>query len=135
MTQRRKLTHNGTDLFVESGFAGPLYNLPNQIGSERDVYDNRFNSSNAELQTYWDQLYKEINRCNAAITRKDKVVGMDPTKLNDMVAQTKFLRALSYFFAVQQWGDIPMPLTESLRSNLEAKNQVLKMFIRKLLLI
>ena len=126
MTQRRKLTHNGTDLFVESGFAGPLYNLSNQIGPERDVYDNRFNSSNGELQSYWDQLYKEINRCNAAVTRKDKVVGMEITKLNNMVAQAKFLRALSYFFAVQQWGDIPMPLTESLGSNLEAKKSSAK---------
>lgn len=126
MTQRRKLTHNGTDLFAESGFAGPLYNLPNQIGSERDVYDIRFNSSNGELQTYWDQLYKEINRCNAAVTRKDKVIGMEVTKLNNMVAQAKFLRALSYFFAVQQWGDIPMPLTESLGGSLEAKKSSAK---------
>ncbi|NQW75675.1 MAG: RagB/SusD family nutrient uptake outer membrane protein [Cytophagales bacterium] len=126
MTQRRKLTHNGTDLFVEAGYGGPLYNLPNQIGPERDVYDIRFNSSNGELQTYWDQLYKEINRCNAAVTRKDKVVGMEATKLTNMVAQAKFLRAISYFFAVQQWGDIPMPLTESLGGSLEAKKSSAK---------
>jgi starch-binding outer membrane protein, SusD/RagB family len=131
MTQRRKLTHNGTDLFVEAGFAGPFYNLTNQIGSERDVYDIRFNSSNSELQTYWDQLYKEINRCNAAITRKDKVVGMDPAKLNDMVAQTKFLRALSYFFAVQQWGDIPMPLTESLGTKGAAQFLLAKVYLTR----
>ena len=28
------------------------------------------------------------------------------------VAEVKFLRSLSYFYLVQQWGDIPMPLEE-----------------------
>ena len=73
------------------------------------------------MQSYWDQLYREINRCNAAITREKSIVGGDATVIANLVGQAKFLRALSYFWAVQQWGDIPMPLTESLTGSLEAK--------------
>ncbi|MEZ4902136.1 MAG: RagB/SusD family nutrient uptake outer membrane protein [Spirosomataceae bacterium] len=31
------------------------------------------------------------------------------------------MRALSYFYLVQQWGDVPMPLTETLSPSKEAK--------------
>ena len=126
MTQRRKLTHNGTDIFTENGAYGVFYNLPNQLGAQRDVYDTRLNSTDGELQTYWDQLYKEINRCNAAVSREKAVVGGDANVISNLVGQAKFLRALSYFFAVQQWGDIPMPLTESLTGSLEAKKSTAK---------
>ena len=121
MTQRKKLTHNSTDIFAENGFGGLLYSLANQQGSARDSYDLRFNSTDGEVQSYWDQLYREINRCNAAITREKSIVGGDATVIANLVGQAKFLRALSYFWAVQQWGDIPMPLTESLTGSLEAK--------------
>jgi hypothetical protein len=126
LTQRRKLTHNGSDIFAENGSYGIFYNLPNQVGAPKDVYDIRFNSTDGELQTYWDQLYREINRCNAAISREKGVVGGDAAVISNLVGQAKFLRALSYFWAVQQWGDIPMPLTESLTGSLEAKKSTAK---------
>ena len=85
MTQRKKLTHNSTDIFAENGFGGLLYSLANQQGSARDSYDLRFNSTDGEVQSYWDQLYREINRCNAAITREKSIVGGDATVIANLV--------------------------------------------------
>lgn len=120
ITQARQLTLKGTDIFAAGGWGGIFYKQANQVGNYLDQYDIRFNSTSGELQGYWDDLYKEINRCNAAIGRADAVVGMDATKKAQRVAEAKFLRALSYFWLVQQWGDIPMPITETLAGSLAA---------------
>jgi hypothetical protein len=37
---------------------------------------------------------------------------MAPALKDARVSEAKFLRALCLFYAVQQWGDIPMPLAE-----------------------
>lgn len=120
ITQSRNLTAKGTDMMCAGGFSGVFYNQPNQVGNELDQYDIRLNSTTGSLQGLWDDLYKEINRCNAAVDRADGVVGLDPVKKAVRVGEAKFLRALSYFWLVQQWGDAPMPLKESLAGRLDA---------------
>lgn len=121
LTSQRYLTNKGTDIFTTNGWGGPFYYPSNvQLDKELEQYDIRLNSTQGNLQNYWDNIYKEINRCNAAIDRADKVVGYDATKKGIRVGEVKFLRALNYFWAVQQWGDIPMPLNENLSGSLEA---------------
>lgn len=119
ITQQRNLTIKGTDIFTASGWGGIFYNQANQIANPLDQYDARFNSSIGNLQGLWDLLYREINRCNAVVGRADAVIGMDATKKAIRVGEAKFLRSLCYFWAVQQWGDIPMPLVESVTGSLD----------------
>ena len=104
------------------------YNLVNKgtdiIGSEWnakvvgdnapfDQYNVNFNSSTGELQTFWDLLYREIGRTNSAIERAADITFANPARKEVRIAEAKFLRALSYFYLVQTWGDVPMPLTET----------------------
>jgi len=126
ITQSRNLTVKGTDMMCAGGWSGIFFGQSNQIGNELDQYDIRLNSTTGALQGYWDDLYKEINRCNAAIDRADGVVGLDPAQKVIRVGEVKFLRALSYFWLVQQWGDVPMPLKESLAGKLEAPKSASK---------
>lgn len=123
ITQVRIPTLNGTDLFSSNGWGGTLLfpSQTTQSGSPYDAYDIRLNSSLAELQSLWDLLYREINRCNAAIERASGVTNMTDSIKGVRVAEAKFLRSLSFFWAVQQWGDIPMPLTETQSASLEVK--------------
>jgi hypothetical protein len=115
IAQVRIPTLNGTDMFASGGWFGTLAfpALTSQAGSPYDAYDIGLNSSLAELQTLWDLLYREINRCNAAIERAPAVVNMTDAVKNSRVGEAKFLRSLSLFWAVQQWGDVPMPLKET----------------------
>ena len=121
ITQQRVPTLNGTDLFSSSGWGGLLIypTQTTQLGSAYDAYDQRLNASLGELQTLWDLLYKEINRCNAAVERSTGVTNMVDSVKNVRIGEAKFLRSLSYFWAVQQWGDIPMPLKETTTGSLE----------------
>ncbi len=126
ITQSRQLNFQGTDMYFSSGFAGIFYGLPNMMGTGLEQYDIRLNSTWGDLSGYWNNLYTEINRCNAAVGRQDKVVGMDAAKKASRLGEARFLRALSYFWLVQQWGDIPMPLTESLTGSLSAPKTLAK---------
>ena len=123
ITQIRTPYMLGTDMFSSGGWLGTLLfpSQTTQAGSAWDSYDIGLNSSLGELQASWDLLYREINRCNAAVERAPSVTNMVDSIRNQRVGEAKFLRALSYFWAVQQWGDIPMPLTETVSASLEAK--------------
>ncbi len=103
--QQRDLVLSGTDIFTNSDWT-------DGAGDSFNSYDVRLNSSLNELQDLWDLLYREINRTNTAISRKELVEGIDSSALSVLVAEAKFLRAFSYFYLVQQWGDIPMPIEE-----------------------
>jgi len=99
----------GTDIFQAGGWSVKSVG----DGPYLDQYDIRLNSSAAEVSAFWDILYREIGRTNAALNRADNITYLDPAKKAARVAEVKFLRALSYFFLVQTWGDVPMPLTET----------------------
>jgi hypothetical protein len=123
ITQQRVITLNGTDMFSANGWSGTLFfpQLTTQAGSSFDSYDISLNSSAGEVQVLWDLLYRNINRCNAVTDRAAAVQGMTDAVKNVRVAEARFLRALCYFWAVQQWGDIPMPLKETVSGSLEVK--------------
>jgi hypothetical protein len=123
ITQQRVITLNGTDMFSAGGWSGTLFfpSQTTQAGSNFDTYDIGLNSSSGEVQVLWDLIYRNINRCNAAVERAPAVQGMADSLRNVRVAEARFLRALCYFWAVQQWGDIPMPLTETQTATLEVK--------------
>jgi hypothetical protein len=123
ITQQRVITLNGTDMFSANSWAGTLFfpSQTTQSGSNFDTYDIGLNSSSGEVQVLWDLLYRNINRCNAAVERTGAVQGMSDSVRNVRTAEARFLRALCYFWAVQQWGDIPMPLKETTTASLEVK--------------
>ncbi|HWB92235.1 MAG TPA: RagB/SusD family nutrient uptake outer membrane protein [Puia sp.] len=113
ISQSRTLVLNGTDLFVGSSWNPINYNVSGATGDPLDEYDVRLNSSLGDIQTLWDLLYREINRCNTVVSRENNIPDMSDSLKAVRMGEAKFLRSLCLFWAVQQWGDIPMPLTET----------------------
>lgn len=111
--QNRVLVLNGTDIFSSQGGWNPSAVTGKETPpSVYDVYDSRFNATLPEIQTLWQLLYAEIARANTAISRADGITTMAAVLKDTRISEAKFLRALCLFYATQQWGDIPMPLTE-----------------------
>ncbi len=118
--QTRQLVLNGTDLFYPGGFNSPQFaTSPANAGSIHQ-YDIGLNGSLDDLRVLWTFLYTEIGRTNTAISRAAAVTGMSESVKSVRLAEAKFLRALSYFYLVQQWGDVPMPLSETQSASKEA---------------
>jgi starch-binding outer membrane protein, SusD/RagB family len=110
--QDRILVLNGTDVFTSQTGWNPAANGTVSQPSVYDVYDARFNATLGELQSLWQLLYAEIARTNTVISRAPAITTMAPALKDARVSEAKFLRALCLFYAVQHWGDIPMPLQE-----------------------
>ena len=107
--QARNLVMQGTDMFTAGGWNEAANGSQ---GNALNAYDVRMNSALGDLAAYWDLLYRQIGRSNTAVSRQDVIVDMDEGLKAIRVAEAKFLRSLAYFYLVQQWGDIPMPLEE-----------------------
>ncbi len=70
---------------------------------------------------FWVGSYDAINYCNIVIDRAADVKGFaseDEKKIR--VAEAHFLRALYYFHLVEQFGDIPLHLTETKTADLNS---------------
>jgi hypothetical protein len=65
------------------------------------------NSSNTKIQELWRQSWEIINNANVAIYYIPKISG-DTTTLNRLVREAKFIRGLTYYYAVRLWGRIPL---------------------------
>jgi len=114
ITQQRFLTMDGTDMFTNGGWGAIYYGLP-ALGPSYDVYDvARLNASDGNIQFLFDNIYREINRCNAVMYYAPGAVGEPDSLKTIRIGEATFLRSLMLFWAVQQWGDIPMPLTQTL---------------------
>lgn len=59
----------------------------------------------------WDNLYTMISRANYAIKYIPTVFTGDDSPLqNQLMGQSRALRAIAYFYAVRVWGDVPLIL-------------------------
>ncbi|MEQ6120201.1 RagB/SusD family nutrient uptake outer membrane protein [Reichenbachiella sp. MALMAid0571] len=111
----RELVLQGTDIFSQ----GDWNKATTTLGSGFNEYNANLSATTGEVATLWTHLYQEINRTNTVVSRAEGVVGMDEGLKEDRIAEAKVLRALALFYAVQQWGDIPMPLEETTSGNKE----------------
>ncbi|MDP3437184.1 MAG: RagB/SusD family nutrient uptake outer membrane protein, partial [Bacteroidales bacterium] len=64
----------------------------------------------------WTALYTLISRANYAIANIPKVFPENDVTGNQLIGQSRALRALAYFYLVRVWGDVPLilePYTET----------------------
>lgn len=68
-------------------------------------------SSNTYLKTHWLALYQGVTRCNQVLDGIEKVTFSNESLKEQYKAETKFIRALTYFHLVRKWGDVPLVTT------------------------
>ena len=118
--QTRQLVLNGTDLFYPGGYNDPKFPTTPANAGSINQYDVGMNGSLDDLRVLWTFLYTEIGRTNTVVSRAPGVSGMAESLKATRVSEAKFLRSLCLFYLVQQWGDVPMPLTETQGASKEA---------------
>ena len=118
--QHRSLVLLGTDIFAANGYNDPKFATTPANAGALHQYDASLNASLDDFRTLWTLLYTELGRVNTAIGRADAVAGMSEVLKNTRVSEAKFLRGLTLFYLVQQWGDVPMPLVETQSAGKEA---------------
>ncbi|MDD4756026.1 MAG: RagB/SusD family nutrient uptake outer membrane protein [Prolixibacteraceae bacterium] len=62
------------------------------------------------VTTMWLKMFRQVSRCNYFLDNIDKVE-MDAAKKAQMAAEVRFLRAFSYFWLSQTYGNVPLITT------------------------
>ena len=71
----------------------------------QQIDDMIHTSENVQLRDLWGWMYAGVNRANFIMEFKDKT---DFTGKNEVIGQTRFLRAYYYFELVKWFGDVPL---------------------------
>lgn len=83
-----------------------------------DFFTNAVSSSSGGNSSYlWGPMYNIIFNANSAILNIEKSTGMSEAGKKQYTAEAKFIRAANYFYLVNLYGDVPMPLTTDYKVN------------------
>jgi starch-binding outer membrane protein, SusD/RagB family len=80
-------------------------------------YTNSLSASgNTGVET-WNECYKYIFTCNAAIEGIAQSLSLTTEVKQQLLGEAKFMRAFLYFYLVNLYGDVPLSLTVDYRRN------------------
>lgn len=104
----RQLWLWGTDQFMQTN-GYPTEKAPGTY-TNLDVYSNQsLNSENGNIKSLWENSYVGIDRCNRVIQLSETAQVPEAERVVK-VAEAISLRALYYYYLVEQFGAIPFPL-------------------------
>ncbi len=109
------LTMYGTDVYTNGS-----------DGWYKSLSQYYFDTSASYVRNLWNNLYAAINQCNGVIAQIGKVTDAEESEIAEVKAEARFLRALYYFIAVQQWGDVHFTLEETVGVELDANKTAKK---------
>jgi hypothetical protein len=72
---------------------------------------SKLSSMNGTTSTFWSWNYSVIYACNLIIQQVNNSKALPVTTANRLTAESKFLRAYSYFYLVNSFGPVPLILT------------------------
>lgn len=78
---------------------------------EMQFEQNALTSTNGTVRGIWNTCLRTISRCNTILNRIENIE-FDEQAKNKIIGETKFLRAFSYFYMVQLFGEVPVTAAE-----------------------
>lgn len=81
-------------------------------GIPYQFYNYTLTAENTYVYNRYSQLYKLIARANTVLAHIDDVTYAKADTRDSYEAQVLFLRALTYYHLVVEWGDVPLVLSE-----------------------
>lgn len=91
-----------TDEFIVPGRASGGWFDQNNIDLTKHVE----NADNATIARAWQQIFQEIGTANAVL--ESLLASPNKDNLKALIAETRALRAYGYFFAMDNWGNVPL---------------------------
>lgn len=83
----------------------------------QDIGKGSHASNNTSVIIHWREFYQAIARCNFLLDNIDKVKDkVSPAVYNQVKAEARFIRALSYHYLIEFFGDVPL-VTKTLTLN------------------
>ncbi|WP_020530373.1 RagB/SusD family nutrient uptake outer membrane protein [Flexithrix dorotheae] len=87
---------------------------PNTQGAPFELIQHTFGpTGNEHIDNPWNMFYRAIAKTNITIENVSKMENIDGTVKNQVIAQAKFIRALSYFYINALWNGGPLKTDEN----------------------
>ncbi|MGJ1261087.1 RagB/SusD family nutrient uptake outer membrane protein [Sphingobacterium spiritivorum] len=90
-----------------TGTSDPIIQFTNQ----------RLNIDNSNINTLWSNIYKHIYQANSIIERTQLAEHINERAKQKLVGEARFVRAFLFFYAVNNWGGVPLTITTDYREN------------------
>jgi len=86
---------------------------PNNDGDWNAGFQNHLiQRTELEPMTNWRLFYRAIEQCNLVLEKIPAITtGLTDERKAQLLADARFLRAMSHFYAARIWGDVPINLT------------------------
>lgn len=84
------------------------------IPSEQPLENFSYTSSNGNIQRDWRELYNHISAANAVTDNVPNITDnawANNNRKAQILGEARFLRAMSYYWLVTEWGDCPLILS------------------------
>ncbi|RZK46868.1 MAG: RagB/SusD family nutrient uptake outer membrane protein, partial [Pedobacter sp.] len=75
--------------------------------SRRDIWSFEATDANGDLRTVWNNAYSAINRANICVEGIEASAVAGNPEMQQLLGETKALRALWYYWLMNHWGDVP----------------------------
>ena len=101
-------------------------------GFWQDLYLHTWKPSDNALEDTWNYLFKVITLCNKGLAALDTYKSLTTTtQYNTWTAETRALRAMFYWYAMDMWGNIPLvtSATQTLTDTKQVKRSEMFKFI------
>lgn len=110
------LANSGLSIFPALS-ADELYNTAPDANYDA-LRSNDIPSNLLEVLSYlWNTGFEAIYHCNALLEGFKKPNGLTPSVQQQLRGEAAFVRAFMYFYLVNLFGDLPLPLSTNYRAN------------------
>lgn len=86
-------------------------------GNETPISTNSIPTNNAPISALWSIGYNTIYQTNAVIEGLEKSTAVTAGVKSQLVGEAKFVRALTYYYLSQLFGEVPLILTINYEAN------------------
>src|SRR5690606_4606529 len=83
----------------------------------RQFLTNSLQVDNPDLDRLWIEIYKHIYQANSLIEGVNQSAGISENAKKKFIGEAKFIRSFLFFYAVNNWGDVPFTMTSDYRVN------------------
>lgn len=109
---------NGFGITVAAGLSADELNNHSSSAQQIAVYNNNLTASNnTTVSGNWSDMYLYIYEANAIIEGVEASTGLSKSIRDQVLGEAKFLRAFSYFYLINLYGDVPLVTSTDYREN------------------
>lgn len=119
------LANLGYDASFQTGLSSDELLSVSTYADQLQFFENQLLANNSFVTRTWNDAYRAINHANVILENLENNSALDPDVKSQLLGETRFLRAYSYFYLVNLFGDVPIVTTTNYRiSSIEPRGTV-----------